>query len=107
KAGLNIGGSHPATYICSMSSPSTLTRVNVLTGMSDGLMLPFMCCIVASFFTTDKITIALTGLASALLGATLFGLARYMGENEEIAHHHPQRSADDRARESELLARIG
>jgi VIT1/CCC1 family predicted Fe2+/Mn2+ transporter len=75
--------------------------------MSDGLMLPFMCCIVASFFTTDKITIALTGLASALLGATLFGLARYMGENEEIAHHHPQRSADDRARESELLARIG
>lgn len=90
-----------------MSPPSTLTRVNLLTGMSDGLMLPFMCCIVASFYTTDKSLVGLAGLTSAVLGAVLFGLARYMGENEEIAHHHPQMSAKDRARESELLARIG
>ena len=89
-------------YICSMS-PQSQTRslflINVITGISDGLVLPLAACIIAlPFFTGQSLMTAGTGVVLALLGALVFGWARYAGEQEEIHHKHPELGLEEAER---------
>lgn len=100
----------PMNYICVM--PNEFTRshlflVNFLTGISDGLVLPFIACIIAYPFFREPGLLFFTGFIVAFTGAVVFGLARYFGEREEIHHHHPQLAHEDAEREEALMRHIG
>lgn len=87
---------------------TSLFWVNFFTGISDGLVLPFVACTLAfPFFLPQAEYISLTGIIASLAGALVFGLARYFGELSEIVHHHPRLSLEESAKERALMHHIG
>jgi VIT1/CCC1 family predicted Fe2+/Mn2+ transporter len=86
-----------------------LFRVNFMTGISDGLVIPFAACIIAYpfFRAASGHGILLAGLLVSLAGAIVFGLARYFGELQEIEHNHPGYAAAEAQKELDLLRSIG
>lgn len=89
-------------------SKRPLTLVNLTTGMSDGLVLPFIVCVVAtSFWPEDVARSLLAGTVAALAGALVFGIARARGERQEIQHHHPGLAAQEADEEAALMNAIG
>jgi|GEM_PF-2005937 len=92
-----------------VSDPApSLLPVNFVTGISDGLLLPLAACIVAfPFVTATPYLCALAGICLALPGACVFGLARFLGEQEEIHHHHPGLAATEAITESRRMEAIG
>lgn len=93
----------------SLESPTrSLFLINFITGISDGLVLPLAACMIAlPFFGGRPLMIAATGVVLALLGASVFGWARYKGEEEEIHHKHPELGLEEAERELALLKNIG
>lgn len=92
-----------------MSRPaSNLFPVNFLTGMSDGLFLPFAAGIVASAMSGGRsaLSLAVPALFS-LGGALVYGLARYFGEREEILHHHPGLPGNELDKEQAMMQAVG
>lgn len=100
----------PKRYICDMPAAAkrSLFIVNFITGLSDGLKLPLVACLIALFvFTGDERWKAiLAGIAVSALGALVFGLARFLGEKEEIHHHHPRLAAKEAEKEAALMQAI-
>lgn len=98
-------------YICVMyAAPNrnSLFIVNFITGISDGLILPFAACIIAyPHFAHNPVRLTAIGIAVALIGGLAYGLARFLGEREEIRHNHPQIASDDAAKEIALMTAIG
>lgn len=97
-------------YICAMPTEFTRTNLfvlNCLTGISDGLVLPFIGCIIVYPFSREPGILFFTGAVIAFIGAVVFGLARYFGELEEIDHNHPQLALKDAEREEALMRHIG
>lgn len=96
-------------YICSMSarpSKTNLFVINFITGMSDGLILPFVACIIA--YPVWPQYLFGVNLAVSLTGGLAFGLARYWGEQAEIRHNHPQhRTKEDADKEKAFLQDLG
>jgi VIT1/CCC1 family predicted Fe2+/Mn2+ transporter len=87
---------------------NNLSLINFATGISDGLILPFVSCIIASaHFVHKPWKLSGTGIVIALAGALVFGLARFFGEREEIKHNHPQMAVDEEKKEMELMSAIG
>jgi len=87
---------------------SSLSMINFLTGVSDGILLPFWLCVVIFTVFPNKISVILfIGLVISFIGAIIFGLARSLGENDEIRHHHPLLSRIEREKEQNLLQHIG
>lgn len=95
-------------YICDMLRlQNSLGPVNFITGIADGLLLPFAICIVAYPALNFSLRgIIATGAISSVAGAIVFGLARYYGEKAEIHHHHPAIAEADMAKEMSLLHAI-
>lgn len=85
-----------------------LSLVNFTTGISDGLILPFACSIIA-FAHLGHTPWKLFGLGFlvASAGALVFGLARFWGEREEIKHNHPEMAAEETREEIALMNAIG
>lgn len=87
---------------------SDLVVANFLTGLGDGLMLPFITGILVFLFTSQIWLGFLFLNASALLIAIAYGFARYYGELGEIYHHHPNLlSEEELEKEQKMLAHIG
>jgi VIT1/CCC1 family predicted Fe2+/Mn2+ transporter len=87
---------------------SSLPTINFFTGASDGILLPFWLCIVLFAVFQDRISVILfIGLLLSFIGAVIFGLARALGEKNEIRHHHPQLSILEGEKEQGLLQHIG
>jgi VIT1/CCC1 family predicted Fe2+/Mn2+ transporter len=87
---------------------NNLSLINFTTGISDGLILPFVSCIIASVhFIHTPWKLFGIGFVIALAGALVFGLARFFGEREEIKHNHPQMAAAEAKKEAELMSAIG
>jgi vacuolar iron transporter family protein len=87
---------------------NNLSLINFTTGISDGLILPFVSCLIASLhFIEHPWKLFGVGAIVALAGAIVFGLARFWGEREEIKHNHPQLAIDDARKETELMSAIG
>lgn len=90
------------------ASKQNLFVVNFITGLSDGLLLPFAACIIACPFFIQNLWLAvLAGIAVALIGAVAFGMARFLGEKEEIHHHHPELAHAEAEEEIALMDAIG
>jgi VIT1/CCC1 family predicted Fe2+/Mn2+ transporter len=87
---------------------NSLSLINFTAGISDGLILPFASCIIASaHFIHAPWKLFGIGFVIALAGALVFGLARFFGEREEIKHNHPQMAAAEAEKETELMNAIG
>ncbi len=87
---------------------SSLFPVNFLTGISDGLILPLMVCIIAGVLSAaDSRYIAWIGTGVSLAGALVYSFARFRAEQEEIRHNHPACSESERKQETALLTHIG
>lgn len=87
---------------------ASLFWVNFFTGITDGLVLPVVACILAfPFFPVRTAAIACVGIVVSILGSVAFGLARYFGELSEILHHHPRLSHDESMKEQALMRHIG
>jgi hypothetical protein len=79
-------------------------RINLYTGISDGLLIPFLISIISIPLINNNYLFAFyIGLLISLLGAIAFGIARYYSELEDISHNHPQLSKDETQKELELL----
>lgn len=87
---------------------TSLTTVNFLTGISDGLSLSFAASVIACalFINTPGYVIA-TGLTVTMIGALAFGWARYAAELAEINHNHPGLSGKEKTKDQALLQHIG
>lgn len=89
-------------------SKRPLTLVNLTTGMSDGLVLPFIVCVVATtLWSDDTARSLLAGVMASLAGALVFGIARARGERQEIHHNHPGMAAQEADEEITLMNAIG
>lgn len=103
--------SHQAkNYICGMPTQTHTTSlfpVNFITGVSDGLVLPFAACTIAYPHGMDTYGLIGIGIAVTLIGGAAYGLARFFGEREEIRHHHPQIALKEAEKEAELMTAIG
>lgn len=87
---------------------SSLLPINFLTGISDGLILPLMACIIAyPMLPTGSNQLIWIGVGVSLAGALVYGLARFRGEEEEIHHNHPAYSGAETEQEIILLKQIG
>ncbi|WP_118974390.1 VIT1/CCC1 transporter family protein [Taibaiella koreensis] len=86
---------------------SSLFLVNVTTGMSDGMQLSFTVVVAAQLLTQSVAGTLYAGIGAALLGALAFGLARMLGEKEEINHHHPGLGIAEAEEELSLMHTIG
>ena len=90
------------------NSQSSLALVNIITGLSDGFILVYMVGIISfPIFYEQLIYIFWIGLAVAVLGGIIYGLARYFSEISEIKHHHPDLSSAEIDKEFALLKHIG
>jgi VIT1/CCC1 family predicted Fe2+/Mn2+ transporter len=90
------------------SKPSSLTLVNFITGMSDGLLLPFgVYLLLLPVFAASFNRATAISLMATLLAAFVFGWARYLGEQKEIQSNHPELAALEAAKEKELMLHIG
>lgn len=98
-------------YICMIPmkpAENNLSFINFTTGISDGLILPFAFCIIASaHLTSTPWKLFGMGILIALTGALVFGLARFFGEREEIKHNHPEMAAEEAKEEAALMNAIG
>jgi VIT1/CCC1 family predicted Fe2+/Mn2+ transporter len=98
-------------YICFMSqqeSASSLSHVNFITGMSDGLLLPYgVCLVLMPLFAASFEKSMAIGFVCLTIGAVVFGWARFSGEKNEIHHNHPALAAEDAEKEKELMLQIG
>jgi VIT1/CCC1 family predicted Fe2+/Mn2+ transporter len=98
-------------YICVIHmkpAKNNLLLINFTTGISDGLILPFAFCVIASAHldqTPWKLFGA--GILVAFAGAIVFCLARFWGEREEIKHNHPEMAAEEAREETKLMNAIG
>jgi len=87
---------------------SSLSLVNFITGMSDGMLMPYgICLVLMPLFAVSFSHILLVASIVLILGALVFGWARYSGEKTEIEHHHPQLASEEAAKEKELMLAIG
>lgn len=87
---------------------SSLATINFLTGASDGILLPFWLCIVLFTVFPDKLSVIFfIGLVLSSIGAVIFGIARALGEINEIKHHHPQIASLQSEKDQNLLKHIG
>lgn len=86
----------------------SLSIINFITGSSDGLKLPLAACIILiALFPGQPLHLVLgAGILVALAGAVVFGLARFLGEREEISHRHPDLAAAEEAKEEAMMAAI-
>lgn len=86
----------------------SLSIINFITGSSDGLKLPLAACIMLiALFPGQPLRLVLgVGVLVALAGAVVFGLARFLGEREEISHRHPDLAAAEEAKEEAMMAAI-
>lgn len=81
--------------------------VHFITGFGDGLLLPLTATLLLACFTPIALGPVTAGLLITLLGALVFGWARYAGEYNEIRQHHPEHSRSEMERENALLHYIG
>ncbi|WP_118949850.1 VIT1/CCC1 transporter family protein [Taibaiella helva] len=86
---------------------SPLFLVNFVTGISDGMLLPFTVMVAAWALSLSVVYTLSAGIGAASLGALAFGLARMLGEKEEIRHHHPELGAAEAETEISLMHAIG
>lgn len=86
---------------------NTLFWVHFLTGFGDGLLLPLSATLLLAAFTAPALPPLAAGLLVTLLGALIFGWARYAGEYDEIRQHNAAFSRSEMERESNLLHYIG
>jgi VIT1/CCC1 family predicted Fe2+/Mn2+ transporter len=87
---------------------NNLSLINFATGISDGLILPFAFCIIASaHLNHTPWKLFGIGFLIAFAGAIVFGLARFLGEREEIKHNHPKMAAEEAREETALMNAIG
>jgi VIT1/CCC1 family predicted Fe2+/Mn2+ transporter len=96
-------------YICGMPAAQkrSLFIINFITGLSDGLILPWAASFIAlSLFKDESWKVSGIGIAVSMAGALAFGLARFYGEKEEIRHHHPQLAAPEAEKEAALMQAI-
>ena len=97
-----------------MAQPnSSLSVVNYIIGISDGLILPLIPCgLISLYFSNESdndyglILIALY-LTTICIGSIVYGLARYLGEKNEIKHNHPDIAKSDFLKDKERLKQIG
>ncbi len=86
----------------------SLFAINFITGLSDGLSLSFAACIIAMPFCMANLWLtAWAGTGVALIGAIAFGMARFLGEKEEISHRHPELALEEADEEIALMQAIG
>lgn len=82
--------------------------INYITGISDGLLLPTIPCalIALNFFDASWSSFFWFNLAG-VGGALAYGLARFLGEKEEIKHNHPDIAQQDLFNDKERLRHVG
>jgi VIT1/CCC1 family predicted Fe2+/Mn2+ transporter len=87
---------------------NSLFPINFTTGISDGLTLPFVACMIAfPFLANNALPVISIGLSVTLIGTVAYGLARYFGEREEIKHNHPEIAMGEAEQEIALMNAIG
>jgi len=90
-------------------SKSSLSAVNYIIGISDGLLLPVIPCglmlllLLPNAFSLSFILINI----AILVGSLTYGLARFIGEKEEIKHHHPDIARQELLQDESRLKQIG
>ena len=86
----------------------SLFIINFITGISDGLILPWAACFIAfaAFKDEERWKVTAIGIAVSIIGALAFGLARFYGEKEEIHHRHPQLAATEAEKEAAMMRAI-
>jgi VIT1/CCC1 family predicted Fe2+/Mn2+ transporter len=90
-----------------LSKPS-LTLVNYITGLTDGLLVPlFPCGLVYLYFGKDAAIVLLLFFIIFCIGAFIYGLARYWGEQNEIRHNHPDIAGSELQKDAHKLRQIG
>jgi len=106
-----MGALRSACYICFMLRKgyfSPLAPVNFMAGLSDGLILPvipFALLLIRFGNTVPGFLSAILFLAAC--GGMAYGLARYLGEKEEIRHHHPELAGNELEKDALRLKQIG
>ncbi|KAA5533396.1 hypothetical protein F0919_12700 [Taibaiella lutea] len=89
-------------------SKSSLSTVNYITGISDGMLLPIIPCALISLYFGNDLTEAFVWFTiTVCLGAFVYGFARYSGEKNEIKHNHPSIAKEESQKDAERLKRIG
>jgi VIT1/CCC1 family predicted Fe2+/Mn2+ transporter len=87
---------------------SSLSVVNYITGISDGLLLPIIPCALLSLYFGEGLSEIFAWFAiTACLGAFVYGFARYSGEKNEIEHNHPSIAKKESQKDAERLRHIG
>jgi VIT1/CCC1 family predicted Fe2+/Mn2+ transporter len=97
------------SYICFMTKPKTsLSIVNYITGISDGMLLPIIPCTLTTLFwgNTSREAFIWFNLATCV-GALAYGFARFIGEKEEIKHNHPDITKQELLQDERRLKHIG
>ena len=90
------------------SSKSSLTLVNYITGLTDGLLVPlFPCGLIYLYFSKDFITVLLLFFMICFMGAFIYGFARYWGEQNDIRHNHPDIAGTELQKDAHKLRQIG
>lgn len=93
-----------------MPSPkaSSLSLINYITGISDGLVLPIIPCLLILGYYEGSISQAVVLFSViACFGGLVYGLARYFGEKNEIEHNHPDIANGEVEKDKVLLKKIG
>jgi VIT1/CCC1 family predicted Fe2+/Mn2+ transporter len=87
---------------------ASLSLVNYSTGISDGLVLPIIPCLLILGYYDGSISQAIVLFSViACFGGLVYGLARYFGEKNEIAHNHPHIANEALGKDKILLKKIG
>lgn len=90
------------------TKPTSLLVINFITGMSDGMLLPLLCCIAGIFFPQNTpATVVIIGITCSITGGFIYAYARYKGEKNEIEHNHPSLSFSEKEKEKALMQKIG
>lgn len=85
---------------------SSLSLINYITGISDGLLLPVVPCALLLLSGASSEAFLWCNIA-AFMGALAYGLARFLGERQEIKHHHPGFAKEELPQDEKLLKHIG
>lgn len=85
---------------------SSLSLINYITGISDGLLLPLIPC--SLLFLSNATYEAFVWFNIAIfLGAIAYGFARFLGESQEIKHNHPGIAKQELLEDEKRLKQIG
>ncbi len=82
--------------------------IDYTIGSIDGILWSFVSFSIVYFFIgiNQNFAIILSIIATVVL-SIIFGITRFLGEQQEIDHQHPHYSLKDQEKENQLLAHIG